>query len=95
MYFTTYALLAYTWVQVAEGFKLPFHLPWVHANHGEQTPIQITTTDDGQPLNRIAVIGAGAAGSTAAFWVAKAKERYGLDIEIDVFDSNPYIGGST
>ncbi|CDO76406.1 hypothetical protein BN946_scf184937.g20 [Trametes cinnabarina] len=43
--------------------------------------------------NRVAIIGAGAAGSAAAFWIAKAKERYGLDVEVDVYDKNSYVGG--
>lgn len=42
---------------------------------------------------RIAIIGAGAGGSSAAFWIAKAKERYGLDIAIDIYERNDYIGG--
>ncbi|OSC98852.1 FAD/NAD(P)-binding domain-containing protein [Trametes coccinea BRFM310] len=43
--------------------------------------------------NRVAIIGAGAAGSSAAFWIAKAQERYGIDVEVDVYDKNGYIGG--
>jgi len=43
---------------------------------------------------RIAVIGAGAGGSSAAFWIAKARERHGLDVEIDIYERNTYIGGS-
>ena len=42
---------------------------------------------------RIAIIGAGAGGSSAAFWIAKAKERSGLDVEIDIYERNDYIGG--
>lgn len=42
---------------------------------------------------RIAIIGAGAAGSSAAFWIAKAKERYGLDVEVDIYEKEGYIGG--
>lgn len=94
MYFTTYLLLTYVSVQVAVAFKLPFHIPWVSAAFGdyEQTPLALP---DEQPSNRIAVIGAGAGGSAAAFWIGKAKERFGLDVEVDVYDSNPYIGGRT
>jgi prenylcysteine oxidase/farnesylcysteine lyase len=42
---------------------------------------------------RIAIIGAGAGGSSAAFWIAKAKERSGLDVEVDIYERNDYIGG--
>jgi prenylcysteine oxidase / farnesylcysteine lyase len=42
---------------------------------------------------RVAIIGAGAGGSSAAFWIAKAKERNGLDVAIDIYERNDYIGG--
>lgn len=42
---------------------------------------------------RIAIIGAGAGGSSAAFWIAKAKERSGLNVEIDIYERSDYIGG--
>lgn len=95
MYPITYVLLTYTLAQVAGAFKLPFHIPWVTASLGEheQTPLSALLHSE-PPSNRIAVIGAGAGGSAAAFWISKARESYGLDVEIDVFDSNSYIGGS-
>lgn len=43
---------------------------------------------------RVAVVGAGAAGSSAAFWINKATERLGKDISIDVYERYDYIGGS-
>ncbi|KAF5377177.1 hypothetical protein D9615_006339 [Tricholomella constricta] len=46
-----------------------------------------------QSVPRIAIIGAGAGGSSAAFWISKAKERYGLSVEIDVYERETYIGG--
>ncbi|KAK1218693.1 hypothetical protein PQX77_018592 [Marasmius sp. AFHP31] len=53
--------------------------------------------DDAQGGNnstpRIAIVGAGAGGSSAAFWIAKAKERFGVDVEIDVYEQNSYVGG--
>ena len=42
---------------------------------------------------RVAIIGAGAGGSSAAFWIAKAKERHGLDVAVDIYERNDYIGG--
>ncbi|KAG2070713.1 FAD/NAD(P)-binding domain-containing protein [Suillus decipiens] len=42
---------------------------------------------------RIAIIGAGAGGSSAAFWISKAKARFGIDVEIDVYERSDYIGG--
>ena len=35
----------------------------------------------------------GAAGTSAAFWIAKAKERFGLDVDIDVYEKADYVGG--
>ncbi len=46
------------------------------------------------PPNRIAIIGAGAAGTSAAFWIGKAAQRHGLALEVDVYERNDYIGGS-
>jgi hypothetical protein len=46
------------------------------------------------PQPRIAIVGAGAAGSSAAFWISKATERLGKDIVVDVFERADYIGGS-
>ena len=45
--------------------------------------------------HRIAIIGAGAGGSSAAFWVAKAKQRAGVSVEVDVFERENYVGGRT
>ncbi|PPQ63712.1 hypothetical protein CVT24_004292 [Panaeolus cyanescens] len=42
---------------------------------------------------RIAIVGAGAGGSSAAFWVSKAKDRFGLNVEIDIYERSSYIGG--
>ena len=44
-------------------------------------------------LPRVAIIGAGAGGSSAAFWISKANERFGLGVAIDVYDKEEYIGG--
>ena len=72
------------------AFQLPFHIPKlfsssIPAGSAEQPSVPSTP--------RIAIIGAGAGGSSAAFWISKAKERFGLDVEIDVYESNDYIGG--
>ncbi|KDR85286.1 hypothetical protein GALMADRAFT_51898 [Galerina marginata CBS 339.88] len=77
-------------LSTTQAFQLPFHIPnffsaAIPATHAEQSPIS------GTP--RIAIIGAGAGGSSAAFWIAKAKERFGVDVEIDVYERNGYIGG--
>ncbi|KAF8912946.1 hypothetical protein CPB84DRAFT_1841381 [Gymnopilus junonius] len=72
------------------AFQLPFNIPKIFSSsvpsiQAEQSPVSSTP--------RIAIIGAGAGGSSAAYWISKAKERFGLDAEIDVYESNDYIGG--
>lgn len=88
-------------VQLAAAWQLPFGLGsglfgTVTAQlSSDQVPLAVSVEQEPeQPSNRIAIIGAGAAGSSAAFWISKAKERWGLDVEIDVFEANDYVGGS-
>jgi prenylcysteine oxidase/farnesylcysteine lyase len=69
------------------GFQLPFNIPFLKT----KGPVA-DTPPEGPP--RIAIIGAGAGGSSAAFWLSKAKERFGIDVEVDVYDRESYIGGS-
>ncbi|EDR15109.1 uncharacterized protein LACBIDRAFT_300931 [Laccaria bicolor S238N-H82] len=72
------------------AFQLPFSIPFFRAKSYS------TLEDDIQPSppsSRIAIIGAGAGGSSAAFWISKAKERFGLEVEIDVYERADYIGG--
>jgi len=75
----------------SEAFQLPFNLPFL--SNVPQNPLSTVFLPAAAPPNKIAIIGAGAGGSSAAFWIAKAKERYGLDVEVDVFERNGYIGG--
>lgn len=90
-------LLGFSAILVTQtaALKLPFNIPFFSNN--DQAPlIDITALlPSSTPPNRIAIIGAGAAGSSAAFWIAKAKERFGLDVEVDVYEKNDYIGGRT
>lgn len=74
------------------AFQFPFKVPFfnkqtIRADVVRELPVA------GTP--RIAIIGAGAGGSSAAFWISKAKERFGLDIEVDVYEREAYIGGRT
>lgn len=47
----------------------------------------------GQTPFRVAVIGAGAAGSSSAWWLQLASDRLGHPIEVEVFERADYIGG--
>lgn len=69
------------------AFELPFS---VSALFSSKTARNATTPSS---LTRIAIIGAGAGGSSAAFWISKAKERSNLDVQVDVYEAADYIGG--
>ncbi|KAG5339896.1 hypothetical protein C0989_003043 [Termitomyces sp. Mn162] len=72
------------------AFQLPFHLPFFTRNESLTKPTEHVVIND---VPRVAVIGAGAGGSSAAFWISKAKERFNVSIEVDVFEKASYIGG--
>lgn len=74
---------------VALAFQLPFKLPFFAAT---SVP-SIDNVPEPPTSPRVAIIGAGAAGSSAAFWISKAKERFGVDVEIDVYEQANYVGG--
>ncbi|KAH8832141.1 Prenylcysteine lyase-domain-containing protein [Flagelloscypha sp. PMI_526] len=46
-----------------------------------------------QAAPKVAIVGAGAGGSSASYWIKKAKERFGVNIDIDIFEKSNYIGG--
>lgn len=75
---------------VALAFQLPFKVPFFSAT---STIPLIDNVPELPTSPRVAIIGAGAAGSSAAFWISKAKERFGVDVEIDVYEQNDYVGG--
>ncbi|KAJ6501653.1 Prenylcysteine lyase-domain-containing protein [Mycena vitilis] len=76
---------------VISAFQLPFKVPFFNQS-GQQQPLRSANSKP-----RIAIIGAGAGGSSAAFWISKAKERgfadLGIDVEVDVYEKDSYIGG--
>ncbi|KZV76911.1 FAD/NAD(P)-binding domain-containing protein [Peniophora sp. CONT] len=93
----TLALLAASSVS---AWELPFSKIWSGSTgNADQVPLAVldsTTTSTGTQVQgppRVAIIGAGAAGSSAAFFISKAKERFGMDVEVDVYEQNDYVGG--
>ncbi|KAJ6604259.1 Prenylcysteine lyase-domain-containing protein [Mycena vulgaris] len=64
------------------AFQLPFKVPFF--NSSGQQPLRAP---------RIAIIGAGAGGTSAAFWLSKAQERFGLEVEVDLYEREFYVGG--
>jgi len=82
-------------------FSLPEFIQLRFLSQATEQPAEVVVVSD-TPIPdipnipetpRLAIVGAGAAGSSAAFWISKAKERFGLDIDIDVYERNDYIGG--
>jgi prenylcysteine oxidase / farnesylcysteine lyase len=73
------------------AFQLPFKVPFFTAT---QTGFEIEEPSIVES-SRVAIIGAGAGGSSAAFWISKAKERFGVDVEVDVYEKEDYVGGRT
>src|SRR5258708_34112583 len=68
-----------------------FQLPFVGSLFGHIN--QDTLSVDETRGLRIAIIGAGAGGSSAAYWISKAKERQGVIVHLDVYEKSGYIGG--
>ena len=82
-------LLALLLASLCHAFQLPFEIGNIWPTHKlAQVP---GPTPPSSP--RIAIIGAGAGGSSAAFWISKAKERHGLDVAVDIFERSDYVGG--
>ncbi|KAF6766488.1 Prenylcysteine lyase-domain-containing protein [Ephemerocybe angulata] len=75
----------------ALAIQLPFEIPSFFK--AKSAILQNVMEEVPTLHSRVAIIGAGAGGSSAAFWIGKAKERYGLDVEIDVYDKESYVGG--
>ena len=89
MSLSTKLLLLTLFITSSVCLQLPFNLPFFKQK-------EALTTDQLEPsvtTPRIAIIGAGAGGSSAAFWISKAKQRFGIDVEIDVYERASYIGG--
>ena len=91
MRWTVYVLVA---AGTAQALSLPFRLPsWLW--FGSQS--NALTIDSGKPWynasKTVAIIGAGAGGSSTAFFIAKAKQRYGVDVDIHIYDKNELVGG--
>jgi prenylcysteine oxidase/farnesylcysteine lyase len=72
---------------VALQLQLPFKVPFFQSTFSPQDDEPVRGTP------RVAIIGAGAAGSSASFWISKAKERFGVDVQVDVYEKTSLIGG--
>lgn len=66
------------------GFQFPLSIPFL--------PLPWSSA----PPHRVAIIGAGAGGSSAAFWLSRAQNRTPEhNVHIEVFEKETYVGGRT
>lgn len=84
------ASVAILWLLISPSiaFQFPFKLPFLKSTQTIHVEEQVANA-----APRIAIIGAGAAGSSAAFWISKVKQRSDVDVEVDVYERSSYIGG--
>ncbi|KAK6516657.1 hypothetical protein TWF506_006553 [Arthrobotrys conoides] len=73
-------------------FLLPGHASIL--GPGGQQPF-VLTEQDPHPVKRVAVIGAGAAGSSAAYYLKEYAEKHDYRVNITIYERNNYIGGRT
>ncbi|KAK6536375.1 hypothetical protein TWF281_000614 [Arthrobotrys megalospora] len=59
---------------------------------GSQQPFVLT---ESQAVKRVAVIGAGAAGSSAAYYLNEYADKHDFKVNITVYERNNYVGGRT
>ncbi|KAF8641081.1 hypothetical protein AX17_000725 [Amanita inopinata Kibby_2008] len=84
-------LLPLALLPLSLAFQFPFKLPSIFKATITHSAALDSVDTDATP--RIAIIGAGAAGTSAAFWLSKAKERFGLDFQVHVYEQSPHVGG--
>ncbi|KAK6357174.1 hypothetical protein TWF718_001499 [Orbilia javanica] len=73
-------------------FLLPGHASIL--GPGAQQPFVLTEPEP-QAVKRVAVIGAGAAGSSAAYFLKEYAAKHDFHVNITVYEKNNYIGGRT
>ena len=88
MYSLTRTILYVSLISPSIAFQFLFKVPFLKSSQAIVAEEQAASTTP-----RIAIIGAGAAGSSAAFWISKAKQRSDIDVEVDVYERASYIGG--
>ncbi|KAK6363149.1 hypothetical protein TWF730_000596 [Orbilia blumenaviensis] len=70
---------------------LPGHASILGGTGGQQ-PFVLT---DPQAVKKVAVIGAGAAGSSAAYFLKEYADKHDFKVNITVYERNNYVGGRT
>ena len=70
----------------ANAFKISSAIDWLYSGAAHAVSSDVVS-------HKVAVVGAGAAGSSSAFWIAKAKSRSSVAVEVDVYEKEAYVGG--
>jgi prenylcysteine oxidase/farnesylcysteine lyase len=70
----------------ANAFKISSAIDWLYSGAAHAVSVDVVS-------HKVAVVGAGAAGSSSAFWISKAKSRANVAVEVDVYEKEAYIGG--
>ncbi|PFH54745.1 hypothetical protein AMATHDRAFT_72501 [Amanita thiersii Skay4041] len=84
-------LLLLPFIPYTLALEFPFKIPYFfNAKVRISEPSHRSTTPT---TPKVAIIGAGAAGTSAAFWLSKAKERFGINVDIDIYEQSSYVGG--
>ncbi|GJJ09491.1 hypothetical protein Clacol_003714 [Clathrus columnatus] len=71
-------------ISVTNSFQLPLQFPFF------QSALKSDSV-----AHRVAIIGAGAGGSSAAYWLSRAADRHPeiVNLQVDVFEKESYVGG--
>lgn len=76
----------------AQAFEFPFRIPGFSGPSSSTASPQEMLVPLNEPL-RVAIIGAGASGSSAAFWISEAKKRHGVEVDVDIYEKTGRVGG--
>ncbi|KZS96897.1 FAD/NAD(P)-binding domain-containing protein, partial [Sistotremastrum niveocremeum HHB9708] len=77
-------------LRVCQAFELGSEIQAINQEALSDSLLGKNASDSGRT---VAIIGAGAAGSSAAFWIGKGRERLGVDVTADIYEAEGYIGG--
>lgn len=75
----------------ADAFKISSAIDWLYSSTSTSTTSHAVSHE--VVPHKVAIIGAGAAGSSSAFWIAKAKARANVAVEVDVYEKEGHVGG--
>ncbi|KAF2204096.1 Prenylcysteine oxidase [Delitschia confertaspora ATCC 74209] len=81
-------------MQLSMVLAVALSLPLARASHGQHSLLDKFQGSE-QNIRRVAVIGAGAGGSSTAYHLRQYVDSAGINTNITIFERAPYIGGRT